>query len=170
MAENTHLEAVLNSIHSKFISNSETLGVAESCTGGGLGYALTQLSGSSAYFQGGIVSYANAIKTGLLGVSKQQIAAQGAVSKEVALAMANGCIEAMGTTWAIAITGIAGPTGGSPAKPVGTVWIAHTSHKRGVLECKQHRFAPDPSATSSAREAIRSQAIAAALQRLDQLL
>lgn len=98
---------------------------AESCTGGLLGHALTSLSGSSDYFQGGIIAYSNALKRDLLGVSPELLETVGAVSSQVALAMARGVRRACSADVGISTTGIAGPTGGTPAKPVGTVYIAY---------------------------------------------
>jgi nicotinamide-nucleotide amidase len=102
----------------------EWLGTAESCTGGGMAAACTDLAGSSAWFERGVVSYSNAAKTALLGVPAGLIEAHGAVSAEVAEAMARGLLAAAPLDWALACTGIAGPGGGSAAKPVGTVWLA----------------------------------------------
>ena len=100
----------------------ETLAVAESCTGGGLGQLLTAVAGSSAYFLGGIIAYDNRIKTALLGVSAETLDRFGAVSHETAKEMAIGARDRLGSTWAISITGVAGPGGGSEAKPVGLVY------------------------------------------------
>jgi nicotinamide-nucleotide amidase len=100
------------------------LAVAESCTGGLLGARLTAVPGSSRVFVGGVTAYANEAKLGLLGVSAEAIAEQGAVSEEVARQMARGVARALDAQAAIAVTGIAGPDGGTPSKPVGTVWIA----------------------------------------------
>jgi nicotinamide-nucleotide amidase len=100
-----------------------TLAVAESCTGGGLGAMLTATGGSSAYFQGGVISYANAVKTNLLGVNAADLAQHGAVSAVVAAQMAQGVRDCLGTTWGLSITGVAGPDGGTPEKPVGCVYI-----------------------------------------------
>lgn len=102
----------------------QTLAVAESCTGGGLGAALAAVPGASEVFLGGVIAYANAVKQGLLGVPAELLAAQGAVSDPVAQAMAAGARRATGADWAIAVTGIAGPGGGSAEKPVGLVHIA----------------------------------------------
>jgi nicotinamide-nucleotide amidase len=102
----------------------ETLAVAESCTGGGLGAALTAVPGASEVFLGGVIAYANSIKQGLLAVPEALLAAHGAVSDPVAMAMAEGVRHRTGSTWALAVTGIAGPGGGSAAKPVGLVHIA----------------------------------------------
>jgi len=104
--------------------NHATIAVAESCTGGLLAERLTSISGSSAYFLGGVVSYSNQLKTSLVGVPAELIEAKGAVSSEVALAMAEGIRKQAGAMIGVGITGIAGPTGGTPEKPVGTVHIA----------------------------------------------
>ncbi|MBM5800847.1 MAG: nicotinamide-nucleotide amidohydrolase family protein, partial [Cyanobacteria bacterium K_DeepCast_35m_m2_023] len=102
----------------------ETLAVAESCTGGGIGAALAAIPGASDVFVGGVIAYANSVKQGLLGVPTDLLANHGAVSDPVALAMAAGARRATGATWAIAVTGVAGPGGGSADKPVGLVHIA----------------------------------------------
>lgn len=109
---------------SECASRQATLAVAESCTGGMLGARLTAVPGSSAVVQGGVIAYANEVKVRELGVSRDDLAAHGAVSEPVARAMASGVRVKFGTTIGIGITGIAGPEGGSPEKPVGTVWIA----------------------------------------------
>lgn len=105
-------------------ARSWTIGTAESCSGGLLAAALTALPGSSKTYFGGIVAYANQLKTRLLGVSEDLLSAHGAVSGEVARAMAQGARERLSVDYAIAVTGIAGPGGGSAEKPVGTVWCA----------------------------------------------
>ena len=102
----------------------QTLAVAESCTGGGLGAALAAVPGASDVFLGGVIAYANAVKQGLLGVPAGMLASHGAVSDPVAQAMAEGARRATGADWALAVTGIAGPGGGSAEKPVGLVHIA----------------------------------------------
>ncbi len=102
----------------------ETLAVAESCTGGGLGATLAAVPGASDVFLGGVIAYANAVKQGLLGVPAALLESHGAVSDPVATAMAEGARRATGATWAIAVTGIAGPGGGSAEKPVGLVHLA----------------------------------------------
>jgi PncC family amidohydrolase len=101
-----------------------TLSVAESCTGGLVGGCLTAIPGSSASFLGGVIAYSNEVKTGLVGVSPELIHSQGAVSEKTALAMALGVVKATGADCGISVTGIAGPEGGTPEKPVGTVWFA----------------------------------------------
>jgi len=104
-----------------------TLGVAESCTGGRIGHCITNVPGSSEFFVGGVVAYANEVKRDVLGVPQDLLARHGAVSREAALAMANGVRELLGTDIGIAATGIAGPAGGTPAKPVGTTFVAVSS-------------------------------------------
>ncbi|HWK79882.1 MAG TPA: nicotinamide-nucleotide amidohydrolase family protein, partial [Thermomicrobiales bacterium] len=101
-----------------------TLGTAESCTGGNVAHHITRIAGSSAYFLGGIVSYANAVKHGVLGVPEAVLRNPGAVSEPCARAMAEGARQVLGTTLAVATTGIAGPGGATAFKPVGLVYIA----------------------------------------------
>ena len=120
----TEVSVVLNALHARLTATNQTVSVAESCTGGLLGAALTELPGSSCYFLGGIQAYANEVKEGLLGVSHETLVSFGAVSEEVASEMANGIQRLTGSDWAISTTGVAGPDGGSGEKPVGTVWIS----------------------------------------------
>ena len=101
-----------------------TVGVAESCTGGFLASLFTSQPGASEYFHGGIISYDNSVKMNVLGVEKEVLDNYGAVSRECAEQMAAGARKALGTDYAIATTGIAGPDGGTPEKPAGTVWVA----------------------------------------------
>ncbi len=112
-----------NAVGRLLLAQKATLAVAESCTGGGLGAMITAVPGSSAYFMGGIISYDNAAKERLLGVSAQTLEKYGAVSAAVAEQMAMGVRRQLATDWGISITGIAGPDGGSPQKPVGLVFI-----------------------------------------------
>ena len=105
-------------------SRGATVAVAESCTGGLLASRLTDVPGSSSYFLQGFVVYSNQAKHNTLGVPEETIARFGAVSEEVARAMATGCLERSGADFAVATTGIAGPSGGSPEKPVGTLCLA----------------------------------------------
>ncbi len=100
-----------------------TLAVAESCTGGLLGHRITSVSGSSSYFQGGVISYSNEVKESILGVPEETLIEHGAVSKETAQAMAQGARRLLGTDVALSVTGVAGPTGGTREKPVGLVYI-----------------------------------------------
>jgi PncC family amidohydrolase len=113
-----------------------TLAVAESCTGGLLGHRITGVSGSSAYFQGGVISYSNDAKEKVLGVPHETLIEHGAVSEETALAMAQGARRLLGTDIALSVTGIAGPTGGTAEKPVGLVYIALATE--GLTMCERH--------------------------------
>jgi len=117
------------------VGRKATLAVAESCTGGHLAHQFTQNPGSSAYFVGGILSYANQVKIDQLGVSASILENNGAVSEECIQAMAIGVQKRLGTTYALATSGIAGPDGGAEEKPVGTVWIA-LAHENGVITRK----------------------------------
>lgn len=116
-----------------------TVSVAESCTGGGLGFLLTETSGSSAVFQRGFLTYSDPAKTDLLGVAPEILERHGAVSEETALAMVKGCLERSGASYAVAITGIAGPNGGTPEKPVGSVWIGVASERFAVARLFKFR-------------------------------
>ena len=111
-------------VHDMLIQRGATLAVAESCTGGTIATKFTAIAGASQYFMAGIVSYSNAAKSDILGVRIEDIEREGAVSECVARQMAEGARRVAGADYAIATTGIAGPTGGSELKPVGTVWIA----------------------------------------------
>jgi PncC family amidohydrolase len=101
-----------------------TLAVAESCTGGLVGHRITEVAGSSDYYRGGVVAYADEVKESLLGVPRRVLAEHGAVSAVTALAMAQGVRQALGADVGLAVTGIAGPGGGTPDKPVGLVYTA----------------------------------------------
>lgn len=113
-----------------FIERGYTLSLAESCTGGAIAERLTSLSGSSAYFVGGIVAYSNELKQTILGVSEQTLKEKGAVSPEIAEEMLTGVLELTKSDFAISVTGIAGPTGGTVEKPVGTIWAAIGGRER----------------------------------------
>jgi nicotinamide-nucleotide amidase len=134
---------------------------AESCTGGLLAKCLTDIAGSSDYFERGWITYSNAAKHTDLGIPKRLIARHGAVSEEVALAMARGAIDNSQARVSIAITGVAGPGGGTKAKPVGTVWIAWGFRRRGktLAIALPFRF-------RGGRDAVRHQAAAVALAGL----
>ena len=138
------------------------LGVAESCTGGLVGYMITSVSGSSEYFKGGIIAYSNELKRTLLGVQAETLRRYGAVSRNTAREMARGARKRLRCDLAIAITGIAGPTGGSPRKPVGCVFISIAYGKDRV---KTERFL-----FSGTRAHIRRSAALEALGMLEDVL
>ncbi len=123
-------------------ARKETLSIAESCTGGYVQHLITSIAGSSTYFTGGIVSYSNAIKTSELAVSEDLLIQKGAVSTEVAEAMAVGCLKKFKSHYAVAISGVAGPGGGSPEKPVGFVCMAFASTS-GQVFSKTFQFGKD---------------------------
>ena len=127
-------ESLASVVGGELSACGRTLAVAESCTGGGLGAELTAVAGASAYFLGGVISYSNEVKQSILGVSAETLEAHGAVSRECALEMARGARLCTGANIGVAITGIAGPGGGTAEKPVGTVWLAIDSD--GVGESK----------------------------------
>ena len=113
-----------------------TCATAESCTGGGVGYTITGVSGASAVFWGGVISYDNSVKRDVLGVPEEVLATKGAVSSECAAAMADGARRLLKTDLAVSLTGIAGPGGGSAEKPVGLVWFGLAS-KDGTITGKK---------------------------------
>ena len=121
--------------------SGETLSVAESCTGGTLGGMLTDTSGSSDYFWGGVISYDNSVKIGMLGVNQEDLEKYGAVSATVAEQMALGVKKQLSTTWGLSITGIAGPSGGTETKPVGLVYIG-LAGENAEVESFEFRFNP----------------------------
>jgi nicotinamide-nucleotide amidase len=137
------------------------LATAESCTGGLIAGACTDLAGSSAWFERGFVTYSNAAKHELLGVPLALIASHGAVSEPVARAMAEGALRHAPVQASVAVTGVAGPTGGSAATPVGTVWFGWCAGGGTHTACRH--FAGD-------RIAVRQQTVAFALSELDRLL
>jgi len=139
--------------------NKLTISTAESCTGGGIGAALTAIPGSSAGFKGGIIAYANSVKNSQLDVPPGMIHKYGAVSRHVARLMAENARKKLNTDIAVSVTGVAGPTGGSKDKPVGTVWIglAHTGNETVV----KHFLFKDKN-----RDSVRKETVSAALGML----
>jgi nicotinamide-nucleotide amidase len=135
---------------------------AESCTGGWIAKTLTDLPGSSAWFDAGVVTYSYEAKEALLGVNPRTLEQTGAVSEETALEMVSGALARFGAGVAVAVTGIAGPTGGTPDKPVGTVWIGW-KRRGGYAHARLFQFGGN-------REAIRRQSVAAALIGVRQAL
>lgn len=134
------------------------LAVAESCTGGLIAKRITDVAGSSGWFERGLVVYSNQAKQDLLGVAPELLEQSGAVSRECALAMARGLLVMTPADWGLAVTGIAGPGGGSPEKPVGLVWLAW-SRRGGAVEAEALQL-------SGSREQIRAAAADAALRGL----
>ncbi|MCW8156872.1 CinA family protein [Stutzerimonas stutzeri] len=130
---------------------------AESCTGGGIAEAITRIAGSSAWFEAGYITYSNAQKTRQLGVPAELFEQVGAVSAEVVQAMARGAQRNSEARFAVAVSGVAGPGGGTAEKPVGTVWIAWADGAQ--VYAQHHLFSGD-------RQAVREQTVAAALQGL----
>lgn len=139
------------------IDRDAKLAVAESCTGGQLGMVITSVPGSSGYFLGGVLAYSNAVKKSLLGITDEILNTHGAVSEECAIAMAAGARSLLGADYALSITGIAGPEGGSDKKPVGTVWIGLAAPKHVIA--RSYRFGVD-------RQINRTRASYAALELL----
>ncbi|HWI99505.1 MAG TPA: CinA family protein [Burkholderiales bacterium] len=134
---------------------NETLATAESCTGGWAAQVVTSVAGSSAWFERGFVTYSNAAKQELLGVRTETLRAHGAVSEETAREMARGALERSRATVAVSITGVAGPAGGTPEKPVGTVCFAWA--RGGAVRSETRQFGGD-------RESIRRQSVILALE------
>ena len=139
-------------------SRGERLAAAESCTGGLIAAACTSVAGSSDWFERGFVSYSNAAKTEMLDVPQALIAAHGAVSEPVARAMADGALARSAADWSVAVTGIAGPGGAVPGKPVGTVWLA-VARRGQPARAQLLQLGGD-------RSAIREQTVRQALQAL----
>jgi nicotinamide-nucleotide amidase len=154
----THGEALEEVVARVLTENHATIAVAESCTGGMLAERLTKIPGSSSYFLGGVICYSNELKTSLVGVPQSLIEAKGAVSSEVALALADGIRKRTGATLGVGVTGVAGPGGGTPEKPVGLVHIG-LADEHGPRE-RAYRFPGDRErirqfASQSALDAVR---------------
>lgn len=143
------------------LDRGQTLATAESCTGGMIGQTLTAVPGSSAYYLGGIVAYDNSVKRGVLGVSESTLTEHGAVSEACVRQMAESVRKLLGTTYGVAVSGIAGPGGGTQDKPVGTVWLAASSPERTL--CRLIQWPGD-------REQVRKIATAAALNLVHKLM
>lgn len=129
-----------------------SLSTAESCTGGGIAALITSVPGSSEYFKGGIVAYSNEVKMSLLDVAVETLKKHGAVSRETVTEMAKGAMKRLKTDCAIATSGIAGPGGGTPEKPVGTIWIA-VAYKNEIVTLKQ---TGDSGRTENTKKAIQN--------------
>jgi nicotinamide-nucleotide amidase len=153
------MEQIIEKLGQGLARKKWTLATAESCTGGLVGHLLTTVSGSSAWYLGGVVSYSNELKRDLLGVPTEALETHGAVSEPVVRAMAQGALK-LGANVSLAISGVAGPTGGTPEKPVGSVWLAWAG-PFGV-EAELRLFQGD-------RLAIKTQSAEAAIQRMSVL-
>lgn len=156
------MDALAQSVGEALRKAGERLVTAESCTGGWVAQVVTSAAGSSDWFERGLVTYSNDAKMELLGVSPQTLGAHGAVSEETAREMAAGALARSKASISIAVTGIAGPTGGSAAKPVGTVCFAWCRAGAGPISETRH-FRGD-------REAVRRQSVVHALQSLLKIL
>ncbi|TVR00796.1 MAG: CinA family protein [Desulfovibrionales bacterium] len=144
----------INALGTALSAHMALLATAESCTGGLIAHKATNIPGSSRWFAGSVVAYSNSIKQNVLGVSEATLSAHGAVSRETVLAMVQGVRELLGTQAALAVSGIAGPDGGTPEKPVGTVWMAWALDE--TLHSDLYRF-------SGTRLEIKQQAAATAI-------
>jgi len=153
----TGFEPAVHALADALRARGWQIATAESCTGGLIAAACTQVAGSSDWFERGFVSYANAAKTAMLGVPAALVEAHGAVSEAVARAMAEGALARAPVALAVAVTGIAGPGGAVPGKPVGTVWLATAGP--GGTQAERLQLGGD-------RDAVRAQTVTAALQRL----
>ncbi len=142
-----------------FLKEHQWLCTAESCTGGWLGKVLTDVVGSSSWYERGFITYSNQAKQDLLGVDNTLLAKYGAVSEESARAMAQGALKNSAADQSVAITGIAGPDGGTDSKPVGLVWFAWADKNNSSIRTESVVFKGD-------REAVRRQAVMFALQNL----
>ncbi|MCL2220442.1 MAG: CinA family protein [Chitinispirillia bacterium] len=151
------MESIMIRLGEILKSRGLTLAVAESCTGGLLGGAITSVAGSSSYFRGGVIAYDNDIKRGILGVPAEDLETYGAVSDPVVKAMAGGAAELFGAGCAVSVSGIAGPGGGSDEKPVGLVFIG--VFYNGRAQSRSFAFKGN-------REDVRSQSVDAALEFL----
>jgi nicotinamide-nucleotide amidase len=133
--EQESLEEVVGKL---LLAQNKTFGTAESCTGGYIAHLITRIPGSSAYYPGSVVSYSYDLKNGLLGVQKETLEKEGAVSERAVIEMAQGALKTLGVDVSLSVSGIAGPGGGTPDKPVGTVWMAVADKDRVVTQ--RHTF------------------------------
>jgi len=162
------LRAIVEPLQAICVASGLRVAVAESCTGGRLGDALTDVPGSSGYVAGGVIAYEDAAKVALLGVPPAVLGAHGAVSAQVALAMAEGARERFGVDLAAAVTGVAGPGGATPDKPVGLTYVAVADATGGTV--RRHAWAGDREAnkaasTRAALELLLERAVVCAAER-----
>ena len=155
--DNTDLWRYAEHLQALAIKHQLTVATAESCTGGMIASTITSIAGASEYFYGGIVSYSNAAKIGLLRVSKKTLEEYGAVSRQIALEMAQGCMKVSNADIAVSVTGIAGPGGATATKDAGLVYIGIATAK--TIEIQKHVFQGN-------RQEVREQSVASALRGL----
>lgn len=155
-------EALAARLGEALLARGQRVATAESCTGGGVATALTAIAGSSRWFERGFVTYSNEAKQEMLGVNTATLDAHGAVSAATVGEMAAGALTHSRADWSLAISGVAGPDGGTAAKPVGTVWLAWAG-PQGIRHCEQHLYPGD-------RRAVREQAGQRAIEGLLELL
>ncbi len=160
--DDIELDALAKSTGTRLLAARQMLVTAESCTGGWIAKAVSDVAGCSAWFDCGLVVYSYEAKQGLLGVQPQTLEIHGAVSRETVVEMVSGALVHSGATIAVAVTGIAGPGGGIEDKPVGTVWIAW-KRRGGYPRAEQFLFEGD-------RDGVRRQTVAAALRGLEHQL
>lgn len=165
MSSEDTIEALSAALVSEFRNAGKSVSTAESCTGGWIAKSITDIAGSSACFAYGIVSYSNGAKESLLVVSPATLQQHGAVSEHTVVEMAEGCIKLSGSDYSVAVSGIAGPDGGSDDKPVGTVWLAWAIRSGGEITtaAQKCRFDGD-------RHQVRLQTVIKALQGLRERL
>lgn len=165
MAETESIAALSEALVSELIDAGRSVSVAESCTGGWIAKSLTDISGCSQCFAYGVVSYSNGAKESILGVNPATLIRHGAVSAEVVTEMAEGVLKLSGADYSVAVSGVAGPDGGSDEKPVGTVWFgwAVRDNKKVSLDTEKHLIKGD-------REAVRMRSVVLAMQGLRERL
>ena len=155
--KNQTLSSLAREVGLLLSSNNLTCAVAESCTGGMIGAAITSIAGSSTWFRGGVIVYTNELKQQFLGVPEETLSSHGAVSSETVTAMVSGAVDICNADCAVAVSGIAGPGGGTPEKPVGLVFIGCSFN--GTISVFKHHFKGN-------RNIVRHSAAAAALRHL----
>lgn len=162
LADDRELQDLAHAVAGLFTQRGTSLVTAESCSGGWIAKTLTDIPGSSNWFECGVVAYSYEAKEALLGVRPEALEQFGAVSREIAIEMVSGALARYGASMAVAVTGIAGPGGGTADKPVGTVWIGW-KRRGGYAQAELFHFDGD-------REAVRRQTVAAALRGIRKIL
>jgi nicotinamide-nucleotide amidase len=165
MSNEDTIEELSSALVTELLGAGKSISTAESCTGGWIAKSITDVAGSSACFAYGIVSYSNGAKESLLAVNPATLQQHGAVSEQTVAEMAEGCMNLSGADFSIAVSGIAGPDGGSDDKPVGTVWFGWAVRHNGKITCTadMRRFDGD-------RHQVRSQTVITVLQGLRERL